>query len=263
MWPILLKLGSFTLQTVGILHTLGIVTAIWWAWRKAPLFEIEKDDILNLSWTLVLWAVIGARVFSIFFDGSLLWYLHHPIQMLMVWHGGFTFYGGFLFAATAGIWYVHKRGLDGWNIADTIAPALALGIAVGRLGCLASGDSYGKVTHVPWAITFTNPHSLAPVDLPLHPTQIYAVIGALLVFILLGYWYHQRQFKGELFLVFMMSYAVERSFVEIFRNDPRGVYLNGWISTSQIISLFVFIAGVWMYFKFRSSNNKRESPVAI
>lgn len=251
MLPQLFKLGPLTIQTVGVLHTLGIVTAIWWAWRKAPLFEIEKDDILNLSGTLVLWAVIGARAFSILFDGSLSWYLQNPMQMLMVWHGGFTFYGGFLFAATAGIWYVRRHGLDGWKIADLLSPALALGIAVGRLGCLASGDSYGKVTGVPWAITFTDPHSLAPIGLPLHPTQLYAVIGALLVFALLGYWNRRREFNGELFLVFMMGYAVERSFVEIFRNDPRGVYLNGWVSTSQIISLFVFIAGVWMYFKFK------------
>jgi len=167
----------------------------------------------------------------------------------MVWHGGFTVYGGFLFAGTAGIWYVRKHRLDGWQVADVLAPALALGIAVGRLGCLASGDSYGKVTDAPWAITFTDPRSMAPMGLPLHPTQIYAVIGALFVFILLGYWYHRKRFKGGLFLIFMMAYAVERSFVEIFRNDPRGVYLNGLVSTSQIISLFVFLAGIWLYLK--------------
>ena len=256
MWPILLKIGPFTLQTVALLHTLGIMTAIWWAWRKAPSAGIEQESIINLSWILVIWAIIGSRIFSILFDGSLSWYLSHPVQMLMLWNGGFTFYGGFVFATVAGIWYVNKHNMNGWKVADLLAPAMALGIAVGRLGCLASGDSYGKPTNMPWAITFTNPHAMAPTGIPLHPTQLYSVSVLLLVFGLLWYWQRRQKFDGELFLVFMMAYAVVRSFVEIFRNDPRGVYLHGLISTSQIISLFVFGLGSWLYLRRRQSQHK-------
>jgi len=169
--------------------------------------------------------------------------------MLMLWNGGFTFYGGFLFALGAGIWYAHKHKMDVWKISDMAAPGLALGIAVGRLGCFASGDNYGKPADVPWAVTFTDPLSMAPTGVPLHPTQIYSTLVLLVVFGVLLWWRKRQRFKGELFLAFIMLYALVRSFVEIFRNDPRGVYLDGLISTSQIISLLVVIPALWLFFK--------------
>ena len=90
----------------------------------------------------------------------------------MLWNGGFTFYGGFLFGLGAGIFYVRKHKLDLWQISDLAAPGLALGIAFGRIGCFFSGDSFGKLTEVPWAVTFSDPLSMAPTGVPLHPTQL-------------------------------------------------------------------------------------------
>jgi phosphatidylglycerol:prolipoprotein diacylglycerol transferase len=139
--------------------------------------------------------------------------------------------------------------MDMWQISDMAAPGLALGIAFGRLGCFFSGDSYGKPTDLPWAVTFTDPLSMAPTGVPLHPTQIYSTLVLLVVFGVLLWWKKHQRFKGELFLAFMMLYALVRSFVEIFRDDPRGVYLDGLISTSQIISLLVVIPALWLYFK--------------
>lgn len=249
MQPILFELGPIIIHTVSLFHTGGILIGIWWLYRQARKHRVNPQKISDLSLVIVVWAIIGARLFSILFDGSLHWYLENPLKMLMLWNGGFTFYGGFLFGLGAGIWYVRKHKMDLWKISDMAAPGLALGIAFGRLGCFFSGDSYGKPAEVAWAVTFTDPMSMAPTGIPLHPTQIYSSIVLLLVFGILLWWRKHQKFKGELFLAFVMLYALVRSFVEIFRNDPRGVYLDGLISTSQIISLLVVIPALWLFFK--------------
>ena len=163
------------------------------------------------------------------------------MKILMLWNGGFTFYGGFLFGLGAGIWYVRKHNLDLWQVSDMAAPGLALGIAFGRLGCFFSGDSFGKPTDLPWAVTFTDSMSMAPTGIPLHPTQIYSTLVLLVVFGILLWWQKQQRFKGEIFLVFIMLYSVARSFVEIFRNDkiiiPNSqTIFNFYLTDYQLIS---------------------------
>ncbi len=247
MYPILIKLGPFALHTYGVLHALAYGAAIWWAYREAGRVGIDRQRILDLSIVIFIWSIIGSRVFSILFDGNLSWYLKNPLEMLAVWKGGLTFYGGFLFSLAAALWYVRKHHLDGWKLGDIIAPGLAIGIAIGRLGCLASGDSYGKPTSLPWGITFSDSHGMAPTGIPLHPTQLYAVLAGLVILAVLLWWRKRQKFDGELFILFMVLYAVLRSVVEIFRDDPRGVYFNGLISTSQIVSAGVALLALGLY----------------
>lgn len=251
MYPILVKIGPFTIHTYGVLHALAYGAAIWWAYREAKRVGFEPQRMVDFSVVVVVWSLIGARVFSILFDGNLDWYLQNPLQMFAVWKGGLTFYGGFIFSLGAGIWYVQKHGLEGWRMADIIAPGLALGAAIGRLGCLASGDSFGKATDLPWGITFSDSHGLAPVGVPVHPTQLYSTLTNLAVFAFLLWWRKRQRFQGEVFLVFMVLYAITRSFVEVFRNDPRGVYFGGLISTSQIVSILLGLAAVAFYLSRR------------
>lgn len=252
MFPILFRISDFSIPTASIVHTLAFTVGILWTYRQTRRTTIDPKIVMDLVLIILVWAIIGARIFSILFDGNLKWYLQNPNEILMAWKGGFTFYGGFIFGTLAGIWYIRKHKGLGWQITDITAPGLALGIAIGRLGCFASGDSYGKTTELPWAVIFTDSNSLAPLGIPLHPTQLYSVIINLILFGILLRWRRRTKFQGELFLVFMILYAITRFLVEIFRNDPRGVYLDGLISTSQIISIIViFIAIVLFYFRRR------------
>lgn len=253
------KIGSFPIQTVGLLHALAFVVGVAWVFAQARKENSLKEtqQILDLSVVIVIWAVLGARLFSVLFDGNLSWYFEHPEELFMFWHGGFTFYGGFIFATAAGMIYIRKHRMDLWHIGDWIAPALALGLVVGRLGCLASGDSFGKPTNLPWAVVFTDPQSLAPKGIPLHPTQIYSVVTNLVIFGVLIIWKKRQKFSGELFLLFMLLYALTRSLVEIFRDDPRGVYLAGIISTSQIISIAVAGLAATLYIKKKFRKTQR------
>lgn len=247
MYPILFNIGPVTIYTVSVLHALGYYAGIYWIVKHSSEYKIDKEKLYDFFLIIILFSIIGARVFSILFDGSLNYYLQHPSAMLMLWNGGFTFYGGFIFAVLAGLFYLKKHNLDLWAIADLAAPALALGLAVGRLGCYASGDSFGKQTNLPWAVIYSDPHSIAPLGIPLHPTQIYSVITNLFIFIFLLYLKKRQKFKGQIAFVFILLYGITRSFVEIFRNDPRGVYLSGLISTSQIISIVIVFVTLIFY----------------
>lgn len=116
--------------------------------------------------------------------------------------------------------------------------------AIGRLGCFASGDSYGKPSDLLWAVTFSDPRSLAPTGIPFHPTQLYAVVTNVGVFGLLLWRQKRSKFDGEIFLLFVLLYAATRLLVEVFRDDPRGVYLGGLVSTSQIISVLAAVFAI-------------------
>lgn len=254
MYPILFKLGPLTIQTVSIFHALGFYVGIFMVIKYAKEYKFDKEKMYEFVVVIIIFSIIGARVFSILFDGSLNYYLNNPAAMLMLWNGGFTFYGGFVFAVLAGVWYIKKHNFDLWSVTDLFAPALALGLAVGRIGCFASGDSYGKPTDVPWAVIFSDPRSMAQVGIPLHPTQLYSVVTNSLIFVFLMYLKKNQRFKGQLAFSFIILYTLTRSFVEIFRNDPRGVYLNGVISTSQIISIIVIVLTLFVYFAMKKSN---------
>ncbi|NIR93248.1 MAG: prolipoprotein diacylglyceryl transferase, partial [Gammaproteobacteria bacterium] len=91
---------------------------------RAKQINLNTEQLNAFVLVIILWAVIGARIFSVLFDGSLNWYLQNPYHIFMIWEGGFTFYGGFLFALIAGILYVRRHGLVAWNIGDMIAPGL-------------------------------------------------------------------------------------------------------------------------------------------
>ena len=102
---------------------------------------------------------------------------------------GGVFYGGLLGAFPVAWWYARRHGLPPWRTADVLAPGVALGQAIGRLGCFAAGCCYGRPADVPWAVTFRDVYATrtvgTPLDMPLHPTQLYESLAASLIFFVL------------------------------------------------------------------------------
>jgi phosphatidylglycerol:prolipoprotein diacylglycerol transferase len=157
-------------------------------------------------------------------------------------------------AFLVGLWLVRRYKLPVWTTADMIAPGIALGHVVGRLGCLLAGCCYGKPTDVAWAITFTDPAAAAnvgtPLGVPLHPTQIYDAGAELLILIaLLVTERRGKPFPGRTFWGYMVLYGIARFVVEIFRGDPRGMI--GGLSTSQFVSLLIVPVGLVMLLRLR------------
>jgi phosphatidylglycerol:prolipoprotein diacylglycerol transferase len=175
---------------------------------------------------------------------------------LEVWRGGLTFYGGFIFATAFGLYFAHKHRMGLWKVADLCAPWIAFGLGLTRIGCFLNGCCYGKLAQVPWAVRFPvgsasweaqrDAHLIADraAALPVHPTQIYLSILNFTTFVILYFAIKPRKkFDGQLFAWLLILKGVFRSFVEIWRDDDRGVFW-GFLSTSQLISLPLVVLGI-------------------
>ncbi len=250
MYPILLKIGPVTIHTYGFLVASGFLVALWLAVRQAKRTGFPYEKIVDLAFYSLIMAIIGSRVFFIITNWS--YFADNLFDIVKIWEGGLVFYGGLIFAVPTAIWYVKRKDLPLWQTADIFAPSVALGHAIGRLGCFASGCCYGKPAEgIPWAVTFTDPNSLAIIGVPLHPTQLYEAAGEFLNFLILILIRRRQSFNGQLFWMYILNYSVIRFVVEIFRGDEeRGLITNGF-SIPQGISVLMFITAIFFIIRLK------------
>jgi len=244
MHPVLIRIGPLTLHTYGLAIASAFLAGMALAVRQAKKEGEEPQKIFDLIFYLMVAAIVGARLLFVILNYRE--YIHNPLQALKIWEGGLVYYGGLLAALGVGVWLIRRYNLSLGKTADILAPSVALGQAIGRIGCFMAGCCYGKPTHVAWAVTFTDAFCLAPTGIPLHPTQLYASAMALIIFGLLLLIRRRRTFLGQVFLSYVVLYAIGRFILEFFRGDKRGfVHIWGWLlSTSQVISLGAFIVAI-------------------
>jgi phosphatidylglycerol---prolipoprotein diacylglyceryl transferase len=240
MYPRLFELGSYTVYTYGILLAAAYLLGLKFATVRAKARGLDQTRVLDLGIYIIISALIGAKLLLLITDWRT--FVGNPAELLTLLRSGGVFYGGLILAVLVAIWYIRRVGLPLWTTCDVFAPGIALGHIVGRLGCLFAGCCYGKPTTVPWAITFTDPFAASnvgtPLNVPLHPTQLYeAGAEALILGLLLATESRGRRFPGRTFWLYMLLYAVSRYVIEIYRGDPRGVV--GIFSTSQFISVIL------------------------
>jgi phosphatidylglycerol:prolipoprotein diacylglycerol transferase len=244
MYPILLKIGGFHLRAYGTVIAIAFLTGTWLAGREAVRKGIPPKQVQDFIAWAGLFGILGARLYYLAFAAPGI-FLQDPLEILAIWRGGLAIHGGLLAGAATAVWYVRRHRLSFWRLADTLAPSVILGQAIGRLACFLNGDAYGIPTVLPWAVTFTNPDSMAPLGVPLHPTQLYEMSLNLLLFGLLWWWRRRVRFDGQLFLVYAGGYGIIRFIVENFRGDQ--LQYAGGISAAQTLSLLVFIAAATLF----------------
>lgn len=248
MHPILFQYGRLTLYTYGLLIATGFLAALWLVGREARRRGLEPKDYQDLGFIILIGALVGSRLFYVLIEWE--HFVAHPLQVFEIWKGGLVFYGGFVCAALGALWCVRAKGLRLWTAADIVAPAVALGQFFGRLGCFFAGCCYGAACDLPWAVTFTDPRGLAPLDVALHPTQLYSALSNLAVFLVLYALVRPRQrFEGQLFGLYLTLYPPARFVIEFFRDDPRGTL--GPLSTSQALGIPLFLFGLWILVRGR------------
>jgi phosphatidylglycerol:prolipoprotein diacylglycerol transferase len=203
----------------------------------------------------------------------------HPprdcLAVFKVWRGGLAYYGGFIFASAFGLHYARKHALGMWRMADLAAPWIAMGLALTRMGCFLNGCCHGKVSSLPWAVRFPGGGAVhdaqveaglvgaADPALPVHPTQLYLAALNLLTFALLYYVIRPRKrFDGAMFAWLLILKGVFRSFVEIWRDDERGV-LWGWLSTSQMLSVPLVALGIYLLARSRRGRAGEDIAAAV
>ena len=246
MYPILFQLGSFYIYAYGFFIVMGFFVA-----TALAVLKIRKSDIrisfesgVDLFFYTVLSAVVGSRILFVLinFDD----YRQNPLKIFKLWEGGLVFYGGLILAAMVALLYMRRHRLPVWKLADLISPLIALGLFFGRTGCFLAGCCYGKETALPWGVVFRNPESLARLNVPLHPTQLYDAANGLAIFFFLNWMQKRKAFDGQIFWLFLFLYSIARFFIEIFRGDPRGFLFGGLLSTSQVVGVVLAIFSLFM-----------------
>jgi phosphatidylglycerol:prolipoprotein diacylglycerol transferase len=240
MHPILLELGPATIYTYGVLLASAYLLGLKLAMVRGDARGLDPARVLDLGIYIIISALIGAKLLLVITDFRT--YISDPRELISLARSGGVFYGGLILAVSVALWYIRKIGLPLWTTCDVFAPGIALGHVVGRFGCFFAGCCWGKPTNVPWAITFTNPYAAAnvgtPLNVPLHPTQLYeAGAEALILWLLLATEKKGQRYPGRTFWLYMLLYAISRFIIEFFRGDERGTV--GMFSTSQFISILL------------------------
>ncbi len=256
MHPTIANFGSITVHTYGLLLAAAFIAGIWLTSRNARKYGLNPDSVWNLGLIVIFSALVGAKILLFLSDYS--YYSQNPREIfsLSTLRSTGVYYGGLLLALAASAWYLRRAKLPSWTVADLAAPGIALGQAIGRLGCLSAGCCYGKPTNLPWGITFTDKYAFenvgTPLNTPLHPTQIYESLGSFLLFTYLSWRLAHKRFTGQVILEFLALYSVMRFVIEFFRDDDRGFVLSGLLSTSQFIGILTLLGSAIVYYFLRN-----------
>jgi phosphatidylglycerol:prolipoprotein diacylglycerol transferase len=266
MFPVLFRIGGLEITSFGVMMALAFLSAGWVLSAELRRKGEDPETAWDVVWYAALGGIVGAKIYYLF--------LYFPETVADPWkavtsRAGLVWYGGFILAAAL-IWLrLRSRRLPVLRFGDAIAPALALGYAVGRVGCFLVGDDYGGPTSLPWGVAF--PHGAPPSTafnlrqfgvrvpggvpddqvLAVHPTQVYEVLITLVIFAILWRLRKRVSTPGVLWFSYMAMAGVERYVVEIFRaKDDRFL---GVFTIAQVISLAVSAVGVAMILRLRSS----------
>ena len=261
MYPILVNIGPVPIHTYGFLIAIGFLLAVNVAKRLAIRAKLDVERVLDLSFWCLLVGFLGARILYIITRAS--YFIQDPLAMFKVWEGGLVFLGGPLLVVPFVAWYVRKYKLPIWKTLDALGPGLVIAHAFGRLGCLTAGCCYGKPTGTSFGIRlYSDLVDRQYQGILLHPTQLYESASLFILFGGLLYISKRKAFDGQVILTYFLAYPVIRSIIEIFRGDSiRGFVIEGVLSTSQFLSILVFLATAgFLAFRFNQVEAQKSSP---
>ncbi len=268
---------------------LGFLAAYLLSYRRAKKCGVNPDELTNIAVLALMGGVAGGRAMHVihFWDSQ---FANESIwQIFNIRDGGLEFYGGVILALVAALGYMAVKKLPAKFFLDLLAPALMLGLAFGRMGCFLNGCDYGKVSKVPWAISFpygsyayqdhVSADELAvPAELsdgfggaipaeqlsdaqravaakhrslPVHPTQLYSIAVALLLSGILYRYFWRRKYEGQVFVLMLILYGVARFGLEMLRTEPK--VAGTGLSISQNLSIVAVVGGLiwWLWTRRR------------
>ncbi len=249
-------IGSYTLSGYFLFLTVAFAVGLQIALPLARYYKIRQVYFYDIAFIAVAGGVLGGRLFHAIFEKPDLYFTDfwsHPLKIFEFWNGGLVYYGGLLVSFVAVSAYVLIRKLPYFTMADILAPCIVAGLGAGRIGCLAAGCCYGKVTDWWWGIQYRIVDGVYPLALSehpeymeqfLHPTPILSIISAWLICLLLLYTMRFERLAGLQFFIMLIPYSMSRFVIEYLRNDLRGEFFGGALSTSQLISIPLFLGSI-------------------
>lgn len=233
MYPVLFRIGSFEITSFGVLVAIGALVGIWIFQRELKRASLPESGV-DAAIAGVLGGLLGAKV---------LWTIENafgqePITALLFSRGGMSWFGGLLGGVGAGVWWLRRRGIPLMAGLAAASPGLAIGHAIGRIGCFLVGDDYGRPSDLPWAVAF--PRGLPPTDIPVHPTQLYEMLVLLPIAWLLIRWRRRGVRDRVVFGRYLVLAGVARFAIEFVRVNEQ---IAGPFTLAQLISAGITLAG--------------------
>jgi phosphatidylglycerol:prolipoprotein diacylglycerol transferase len=250
MHPILFKIGPVTIYTYGVMVAIGIFLGSIILMKLSDEKGLNRKDVADIAFWTVISGFLGARLFFFIYNPE---YLNPWWRILYVWQGGLVWYGGVLFGFLTALFLSIKKKVSPWKLADISSIAGSVGLGFGRIGCTMAGCCYGKECHSHFALTFKDPHSAAPLGIPLCPTQPISSAANFLIALTLYFILRKSKTSGQVAGFYLILYGAFRFFIEFLRATPK-VFL-GMFSNNQIISAIMVIAGIAI-FLYRKSKEE-------
>lgn len=246
MHPTIVDIGPLPLHSYGLLLALSFFFGILLAARRAPSRGLNADLVYDTSLVIVFAAIIGARFLYVVFH---LQDMHSWVDVIAVWGGGLTMYGGVLGALAASWIYLRRRHVAFLRMADVVAPSLALGLGVTRVGCFLNGCCYGKPTTSIFGVQFPPDSFVSGLfgGAAVHPTQVYSSLTGFTIMAFLLLVDRRPLPRGRLFALWLILDAAGRFVLDFFRYYEANVYVAGGLTVNQIIAIGLMLLGVMLF----------------
>ncbi len=269
MFRILFHIGSLEIHTYGVMQAMAFFVAIFVGVRRARKVGIDPNVIFDLAIWVLISVVIGARIWYVVEHFAE--YSENPFDILKIWQGGLVFYGGFIGGFVGSLLFLKIRKMNFTKLGDVVAPAMPLGIAIGRIGCFLNGCCYGRISEtcgIPFPVKDLPPayadqlrHNLikpgAVESLPVIPTQLYAMLDNLVIFGILMFLSRKKPFGGFLIWLFFGLYGLQRFFIDFFRYYEGAAKAFKFLTLSQITSIFIVILSAFALLVLYRQNKRR------
>ena len=274
MYPILFQFGSFTISSFGVMMVIAFLLGNYLL-RIDVVAEgydaIIADDIIFRA---AIGGILGAKFYYLIENiptGQAADNINGLINIIagiftlngeriafgiQNFGAGLVFLGGLVGGMAAVSWYIYRKNLNWFKIADLAAPFLVLGHGIGRIGCFLVGDDYGIPTNLPWAIAF--PNGLPPTNIAVHPTQLYEMSAYFIIFFYLRYRKRNQTFSGEIIFEYLFLGGISRFMVEFIRTNTK--YIFG-LSGAQYLSILMMVIGAYQLWKMRRLNNSTAKTI--
>jgi phosphatidylglycerol:prolipoprotein diacylglycerol transferase len=266
MFPELFKIPGIdvTIHTYGFLLAIAFILALWMTARLAARDGLPKNRVYDLGLYILLSALVGAKVVMLITEWNEPGGGWKRVFSLDLLSSGGVFYGGLLFALVTSVVLMRLYKLPWRKTADAFAPGIAVGHAIGRMGCFSAGCCWGKPTDSWIGVRFTERASEltgVPIDSALVPTQLIEAVVNLLIFAFLLWLTKRRRFEGQVIFAYLMIYAVARFTIEFWRADPRGEVFG--LSTSQLISVIMFPLALLLMIYYSRRDKDRSQKIEV
>lgn len=263
MYPKLFHFGSFYLPTYGVLVALGFLVGLTITARLAKRSGLDSELVTNLAVYCALAGLLGAKILMILFGWRM--FLSDPRQIfsLSTLQAAGVFQGGLVLAFITAYLYVRHTGLPWLRTLDVFAPGVAIGHAIGRIGCFAAGCCWGTECSLPWGVTFRNPEAAeltgVPLDVKLHPAQLYEVFTETALFGFLYWRFGKSHTPGKIMGLYLVLSSIARFLIEFTRYHEQGLWWG--LSLTQWISIGVAVAGALLLARNTVPSARVSPPV--